>query len=121
MSLTGNTNEEKIWNFLKAKGLNACGIAGLMGNLYAESALRPNNLPKRSWGTRMKATRRRLTAASIPTSQRTALGMALRSGLITPAKPRCWPSYSPVARPLVILRHSLISFGKSCLRAIRPP
>lgn len=44
MSLTGNTTEEKIWNFLKAKGLNACGIAGLMGNLYAESALRPNNL-----------------------------------------------------------------------------
>lgn len=44
MSLTGKTNEEKIWNFLKAKGLNDCGIAGLMGNLYAESGLRPNNL-----------------------------------------------------------------------------
>ncbi len=44
MSLTGNTNEEKIWNFLKAKGLNDCGIAGLMGNLFAESGLRPNNL-----------------------------------------------------------------------------
>lgn len=44
MSLTGKTNEEKIWNFLKAKGLNDCGIAGLMGNLFAESGLRPNNL-----------------------------------------------------------------------------
>lgn len=44
MSLTGNTTEEKIWNFLKAKSLNNCGVAGLMGNLYAESALRPNNL-----------------------------------------------------------------------------
>jgi hypothetical protein len=44
LSLTGNTSEEKIWNFLKAKGLNDCGIAGLMGNLYAESGLRPNNL-----------------------------------------------------------------------------
>lgn len=44
MSLTGKTNEERIWNFLKAKGLNDCGIAGLMGNLFAESGLRSNNL-----------------------------------------------------------------------------
>ena len=44
MALTGKTNEERIWNFLKAKGLNDCGIAGLMGNLFAESGLRPNNL-----------------------------------------------------------------------------
>lgn len=44
MSLVGTTNEEKIWNYLKASGLSACGVAGLMGNLYAESELRPNNL-----------------------------------------------------------------------------
>lgn len=44
MALTGATNEEKIWNFLTGKGLNACGVAGLMGNLYAESALNPKNL-----------------------------------------------------------------------------
>lgn len=44
MALKGTTNEEKIWNFLKAKGLNDYGAAGLLGNLYAESALRPNNL-----------------------------------------------------------------------------
>ena len=36
--------EEKIWSFLKARGLNDAGTAGLMGNLYAESGLRPNNL-----------------------------------------------------------------------------
>ena len=42
--LTGKTNEEKIWNYLTAAGLNACGAAGLMGNLYAESALSPINL-----------------------------------------------------------------------------
>ena len=41
MALTGKTNEEKIWNFLASKGLNAFGVAGLMGNLYAESALNP--------------------------------------------------------------------------------
>ena len=42
--LTGKTNEEKIWNYLTAAGLNACGAAGLMGNLYAESGLIPANL-----------------------------------------------------------------------------
>ena len=44
MSLIGKSNEEKIWNFLKSKGLNDFGVAGLMGNLYAESALNPQNL-----------------------------------------------------------------------------
>lgn len=44
MALIGKTNEEKIWNFLTSKGLNAYGVAGLMGNLYAESALNPQNL-----------------------------------------------------------------------------
>lgn len=33
-----------IWDFLRGKGLNVNAAAGLMGNLYAESALRPNNL-----------------------------------------------------------------------------
>lgn len=42
--LTGKTNEEKIWNYLTAAGLNACGTAGLMGNLYVESGLIPTNL-----------------------------------------------------------------------------
>ena len=42
--LTGKTNEEKIWNYLTSAGLNACGAAGLMGNLYAESGLIPTNL-----------------------------------------------------------------------------
>ena len=42
--LNGRNNEEKIWNYLKGAGLNDCGAAGLMGNLYAESGLRPDNL-----------------------------------------------------------------------------
>ena len=42
--LTGSTNEERIWNYLRSAGLNACGTAGLMGNLYAESGLSPINL-----------------------------------------------------------------------------
>ena len=44
MGLSGSTTEEKIWNFLKSKGLNSFAIAGLMGNLYAESRLNPKNL-----------------------------------------------------------------------------
>ena len=38
------TIEEKIWQRLKAAGYNDFGIAGMMGNLYAESALSPTNL-----------------------------------------------------------------------------
>ena len=44
MALIGKTNEEKIWNFLQNAINNKYGTAGLMGNLYAESGLRPNNL-----------------------------------------------------------------------------
>lgn len=44
MSLTGANNEERIWNWLKAQGFNDFSTAGLMGNLYAESALSPTNL-----------------------------------------------------------------------------
>ena len=39
-----STNEKRIWNYLLAKGLSAAGAAGLMGNLYAESGLNPQNL-----------------------------------------------------------------------------
>lgn len=38
------TNEQKIWSFLMDKIKNAFGVAGLMGNLNAESALKPDNL-----------------------------------------------------------------------------
>lgn len=37
-------NAEIIWKFLKQRGLSDYGAAGLMGNLFAESALNPRNL-----------------------------------------------------------------------------
>ena len=37
-------NERIIWDYLKSTGLNDFGAAGLMGNLYAESALNSKNL-----------------------------------------------------------------------------
>ena len=44
MALIGNTIEEKIYHFLYGKIKNIYGVAGLMGNLYAESGLNPTNL-----------------------------------------------------------------------------
>lgn len=37
-------NEERIWYYLLDKIGNESGVAGMMGNLQAESGLRPNNL-----------------------------------------------------------------------------
>lgn len=44
MALIGKSNAEKIWNYCVEKGLSKYGCAGLLGNLDAESSLRPNNL-----------------------------------------------------------------------------
>ena len=42
--VTTTDTEKSIWDFLYGKLGNAYGAAGLMGNLYAESALKPTNL-----------------------------------------------------------------------------
>ena len=44
MALKGKDNAEKIWNYFKSKKLNDYAVAGLMGNLKAESNLNPHNL-----------------------------------------------------------------------------
>lgn len=62
MSLTGSTNAEKIWNYLYSKIGNAYGVAGLMGNLYYESALKPKNL-QNSYETKLGYTDDTYTAA----------------------------------------------------------
>lgn len=50
---TGSVDDEKtIWNFLMVHIDNEYGVAGLMGNLYAESALRSNNL-QQSYETKL--------------------------------------------------------------------
>lgn len=41
---TSAADPKYMWNYFKSKGLNDYGIAGLMGNLYAESGLRACNL-----------------------------------------------------------------------------
>lgn len=62
MGLTGSSNEEKIWNYLIGKGLSTHGAAGLMGNLYAESVLKPKNL-QNSYETKLGYTDDSYTAA----------------------------------------------------------
>ena len=44
VTVSTSDNEKTIWDFLYGKIGNAYGAAGLMGNLYAESALKPSNL-----------------------------------------------------------------------------
>lgn len=41
---TSAIDTKVMWNYFKSQGLNDYGIAGLMGNLYAESGFRPTNL-----------------------------------------------------------------------------
>lgn len=44
ISTGSEADERAIWSFLKSKGLKDEAVAGIMGNLNAESALRSNNL-----------------------------------------------------------------------------
>lgn len=37
-------SKKVIWDYFKAQGFTDCGVAGLMGNLYAESGFSPKNL-----------------------------------------------------------------------------
>jgi len=58
-----NTNTEKaIWNYLTGKGLNAYAVAGLLGNLYAESGLNSCNL-QNSYNKSLNMTDAEYTAA----------------------------------------------------------
>lgn len=41
---TGVTIEKQIWDYFKIKGLSDFAVAGIMGNLFAESSLNPINL-----------------------------------------------------------------------------
>ena len=59
---TTTAKPETIWNYLLGKLGNAYGVAGLMGNIYAESALIPNNL-QNTGNTKLGMTDAEYTAA----------------------------------------------------------
>lgn len=44
MTLMRTNYETYVWNYFKSRIGNEYGVAGLMGNLYAESGIIPNNL-----------------------------------------------------------------------------
>lgn len=55
------SNKQITWNFLMDKIGNAFGVAGLMGNLYAESGINPKNL-QNTGNTKLKLTDDEYTA-----------------------------------------------------------
>ena len=61
MVQNGNT-EKAVWDYLAGKGLNAYAVAGLMGNLYAESGLNSCNL-QNSYNKSLNMTDAQYTAA----------------------------------------------------------
>ena len=54
--------EKTVWDFLKGKSLSNYAVAGIMGNLYAESSIRPNNL-QNSYERRLELSDEEYTAA----------------------------------------------------------
>lgn len=55
-------NAKTTWDFLKSKGFNDYAVAGIMGNLWAESGLNPKNL-QGSYERRLKHTDESYTKA----------------------------------------------------------
>lgn len=62
MKATGSSAERTIWNYFICKGFSPAGVAGLMGNIYAESGLNPTNL-QNTYETRLGFTDAAYTAA----------------------------------------------------------
>jgi len=60
--MSTSDNAAIIWRFLKEKGLNNYAVAGIMGNLQAESALNPKNL-QRSYERKLGMTDNTYTAS----------------------------------------------------------
>ena len=57
-----DSTENIIWAFLSGKGLSDYAVAGIMGNLYAESGLKVNNL-QNSYNTKLGLSDEAYTAA----------------------------------------------------------
>lgn len=103
MKATGSSTERTIWNYFCCKGFSPAGVAGLMGNLYAESGLNPINL-QNTYEKRLGLTDAEYTAAvdsagATPTSSATAPATASRSGHTGAARRPCSTTPGRPARP----------------------
>lgn len=89
------TTEEKIYRRLKAAGLNDFGVSGAMGNLFAESGLRSDNL-QNSFEKKLGYTDVSYTAAvdsgTYTGFVRDGAGTVFASGPTGAASKTCWPS-----------------------------
>ena len=103
MKVTGSSTEKTIWNYFIVKGMSPAGVAGLMGNLYAESGLNPQNLQntyeKRLGFTDASYTAAVDSAAPTPTSSETGLATASHSGHTGAARRPCSTTRRRPVRP----------------------
>ena len=106
MALTGNSIEEKIYNFLYGRIKNAFGVSGLMGNLYAESGLAPTNL-QNSFEKKLGYTDDTYTTSVDIGDYMTVPVMDWHSGLTGAGKKTCSFLYAPEISLSEIWNHSL--------------
>ena len=123
------STEEKIWSYLKAKGLTDAGAAGLMGNLYAESGLCPTNL-QNNFETKLCMTdaeyTRRVDAGSYTNFARDGAGYGLaqwtfhtrKAALLEYARV-CRRSIGDLEMQLDFLLHELTTSFPAVLRCLK--
>ena len=91
-----------VIGYVIGEGLADAGVAGLMGNLYAESGLNPQNL-QNTYEKRLGFTDASYTAAvdsaPTPTSSETGLATASHSGHTGAARRPCSTTRRRPARP----------------------
>ena len=102
-------NELTIHDYLQKKGLSEYGIAGLMGNLFAESGLNPRNL-QNSYENVLGMNDNAYVAA-VDNGTYTNFLLSGRFGL--GSKP-CWILLRRLENLSAISLCSWIFFGKSC-------
>lgn len=102
--LTGNTNTEKVRNYLLGKGLPEPAVFGLMGNIQEESAFKPKNL-QNSYEKKLGMTDDSYTAAVDNGSYQNFAGDAAGYGLCQ------WTSSGRKAALLQHMRARGLSIG----------
>lgn len=108
--------EKTIWDYLMDRIGNARGVAGLMGNLYAESGLKANNL-QNSFNKKLNIMDEEYTilvdGGHYPDFVTDKAGYVWLSGLFGAGSRLFWTMPGSIGRVSGICRCSWISFGKS--------
>jgi hypothetical protein len=108
--------EAVIWRYFREKGLSDCGTAGLMGNLYAESGLHPDNLQntfEKKLGLSDAEYTARVDSGAYANFVRDGPGMALPNGPTGAGKRTCSTMRRLPGKASATWRCSWTSFGRS--------